>query len=52
MLNKRNIRIKRIRKFLENKNFEFYKIINIIDNYVYKLKLLKLIIKIYLVFYL
>jgi len=52
MLDKRNIKIKRTRKFLENKNFEFYKIIKIIDNYVYKLELSKLIIKIYLIFYL
>jgi len=52
MLDKRNIKIKRIRKFLENKNFKLFKIIKIIDNYVYKLKLSKLIAKIYLIFYL
>jgi len=52
MLNKRSIKIKQIRKFLENKNFKFYKIIKIINNYIYQLKLSKSIIEIYLIFYL
>jgi len=52
MLDKYNIKIKQTCRFLEDKNFEFYKIIKNIDNYVYKLKLSKLIIRIYLVFYL
>jgi len=52
MLDGRNIKIKRIRKFLEDKNFGLYKIIKIIDNHVYKLELSKLMVRIYSVFYL
>jgi len=52
MLNFKNITIIKLNKFLEHKNVSFYKIVRVINNHVYKLKLLKLIKQIYFIFYL
>ena len=52
MLNFKNIIIIRLNKSLEHKNANSYKIVQIINNYNYKLKLFKLIKQIYSIFYL
>ena len=41
MLNNKNIKINRSSKFLNYKNLDFYKIIKVINNMIYKLKLSK-----------
>ena len=51
MLNNKNIKINRSNKFLNYKNLGFYKIIKVIDNIIYKLKLSKKI-NIFFVFHL
>jgi len=51
ILNFKNINIIKLNKFLKHKNASFYKIVQVINNYVYKLKLLELIKLIYFVFY-
>ena len=50
MLNSRNIRTIRLNKSLDYKNLGLYKIIRVINNIVYKLKL-PLEINIYSIFY-
>jgi len=51
MLNLKNINIVKLNKFLKYKNANFYKIVRVINNHVYKLKLLESIKLIYLVFH-
>ena len=51
MLNNRNIRITRLNKSLNYKNLELYKIVKVINNIIYELKLSN-DLNIYLVFYL
>ena len=51
MLNNRNIQIIRSNKSLNYKNLELYRIVRVINNIVYELKLLDEL-NIYLVFYL
>ena len=51
MLNNRNIRITRSNKSLNYKNLELYKIVKVINNIIYELKLPN-DLNIYLVFYL
>jgi len=52
ILNTRNIAIAKLSKSLEHKNIDFYKIVKVINNYVYELKLFKSIKLIYFIFYL
>ena len=52
MLNARNIKTVRLSKSLNYKNLKSFKIVCVINNSAYKLKLLKFIKSVYLVFYL
>ena len=52
MLNNRNIKIIKSNKSLNYKNFDFFKIIKIYENSIYKLKLFTLMKKLHLVFHL
>ena len=49
MLNNKNIKINRSSKFLNYENLKFYKIIKVINNIIYKLKLSKKIIFLFFV---
>jgi len=51
MLNLKNINIVKLNKSLKHKNASSYKIVRVINNYVYKLKLLESIKLIYSIFY-
>ena len=51
MLNSRNIRITKSNKSLDYKNLELYKIVRVVNNIIYKLKLPNEL-NIYLVFHL
>ena len=52
ILNTRNIKIIKLNKLLDYKNLDLFKIIRVINNFTYKLKLLLLIEDIFLIFYL
>lgn len=52
ILNNRNIKIVKSNKLLNYKNIKSNKIIRVIDNLIYKLKLLDSLKKVFLVFYL
>ena len=51
MLNNRNIKIIKLNKLFNYKNFDFLKIINIYENSIYELKLLILIKRLHFIFY-
>ena len=44
MLNVRNIRIKQTKKFFNNKNYEFYKVIKIVNDHIYEFKLFNILL--------
>ena len=52
MLNNRNIKTIKLNKSLNYKNFDFFKIIKIYENSIYKLKLLILIKRLHFIFHL
>ena len=52
MLNRRNIKIIRLSKLLDYKNFELFKITKALNNFAYELELSTFINDIYSIFYL